>query len=120
MLISLLFFGASDFYFKIKKIKLETADRIENIEIIQEKSLLRISQKLEEEKKKRDNAFIEIFFLDVGRGDAIFINYADRYQLLVDGGMSLSNITIHHCHGMVPILIRIIPGEYLGCWTVLE
>lgn len=36
--------------------------------------------------------FLVVNFLDVGQGDAILINYQNRYQILVDSGISNKNI----------------------------
>jgi competence protein ComEC len=36
--------------------------------------------------------FLVVNFLDVGQGDAILINYQNKYQILVDSGISNKNI----------------------------
>jgi competence protein ComEC len=36
--------------------------------------------------------FLEVNFLNVGQGDAILINYQNKYQILVDSGISNKNI----------------------------
>jgi competence protein ComEC len=41
-----------------------------------------------EGKKDEQRAPLEVFFLDVGQGDAILVNYLGEYQLLIDGGAS--------------------------------
>jgi len=42
--------------------------------------------------KNKDDIPLEVNFLDVGQGDAILINYNDRYQILVDSGVSNKKI----------------------------
>ncbi len=35
--------------------------------------------------QKKSDAFLEVAYLEVGKGDTIFLNYADKYQILIDG-----------------------------------
>lgn len=56
--------------------------------------------KREELEKKKENAFIEVSFLNV-KGDSIFINYSDKFQVLIDGGFS-KNAVVKQLYSLMP------------------
>lgn len=47
-----------------------------------------IEKTFSDQELHRENAFLEVYYFELTRGDAIFINYADQYQILIDGGAS--------------------------------
>jgi len=55
-------------------------------------SLVLINQVSLGEKFSIEEDVLEVNFLDVGQGDAILINYQNKYQILVDSGISNKNI----------------------------
>ena len=70
----LLFFILSQRW--IEKVELETAE---------------IYRKLEEIERKKDLAFLEVYFFDI-KGAAILINYSNEHQILVDSGFSKNKL----------------------------
>jgi competence protein ComEC len=60
---------------------------IEKIEI----ETTEIYRKMEEHERKKEKAFIEVYFFDI-KGDAILINYSNEYQILLDGGFSKNKL----------------------------
>lgn len=84
----LIFLGVFAGYWKYKEIEVFAEEILKQSEIDNIKLRAELIKKINEEKERKRNAFVEIYFLDVGRGDAIFINYSDQYRILVDGGHS--------------------------------
>jgi len=42
--------------------------------------------------KNKSGSPLEVFFLNVGQGDAILVNYLSKYQILIDGGPNGKNL----------------------------
>jgi competence protein ComEC len=55
-------------------------------------SLILITQESSSGKNLIDENALEVNFLDVGQGDATLINYQNKYQILIDSGISGKNI----------------------------
>jgi competence protein ComEC len=50
--------------------------------------ITQIEKTFSDQELHRENAFLEVYYFELTRGDAIFINYSDQYQILIDGGAS--------------------------------
>jgi competence protein ComEC len=68
--------------------------------------LLGIAQAQEEDlrrwKQEQEDRFLEVYFLNVTRGDAIFINYSNEYQILLDGGHK-DNQVLRYLEVLMPV-----------------
>ncbi|MDD3607837.1 MAG: ComEC/Rec2 family competence protein [Candidatus Moranbacteria bacterium] len=54
-------------------------------------SVILFSQEISSAKNKNSSP-LEVFFLNIGQGDAILIDYLSKYQILIDGGPNGKNL----------------------------
>lgn len=46
----------------------------------------KVEEEMAQKEKLKEEAFLKVYYLEISRGDAIFLNYSDKYQILIDGG----------------------------------